>query len=63
MVLVAKLAFAARGEVAVATRTLAGRGGDFDQVSEVIDQESGPTEMSVQPKRAAMPLGDHALGF
>jgi hypothetical protein len=34
----------------LATQVLAGRGGDFDQVSVVIDQETGPAEVRCQTK-------------
>jgi len=64
LVPVLERAFAVRGEVvAAATRALAGRERDLDQISVAIDKETGPAEMRCQPKGAVELLGEHAFGF
>jgi hypothetical protein len=61
-VLVLERVFVVGGGVVAATRALAGRGRDLDQISVAIDQETGPAEMCCQPEGAAGPLGEHAFG-
>jgi hypothetical protein len=50
VVLVFERVFVVRSEVmAATTRILAGRGRDLNQISEAINQETGPAEMRCQP--------------
>ena len=57
------LALRRRGEVVAATRAMASRSRDLDQILVAIDQEMGPVEMHCQPEEVVEPLDEHALGF
>jgi hypothetical protein len=50
VVLVLERAFDIGGEVVAVFIALAGKGGDLDQISVGIDQETGPAEMHCQPR-------------
>jgi hypothetical protein len=58
VVLVRKFNFITGGEVAAATRILAGRGRDLDQISVATDQETGPVEMNYQTEGVVEPLDE-----
>jgi hypothetical protein len=55
---VRKCTIAVGGEVVPAIRALAGRDGDFDQISAATDQQ-----VRCQTEEAVEPLGEHAFGF
>jgi len=63
VVFIPECTFVARGYVVVAIWALAGGDGDLDEVSIAICRKTGSAKIRRQAKRAARPLGEHALGI